>query len=364
MKYIPAYALLLTFVFCTSFKEQNKGPQPKDVLSKDAVKSSTKDVITSRGPNNITRTIKQDRNGNIWIASLEGVIRYDGTSFTNVTSKVTSRPFVALLEDCKGNFWFASAGAGVYHYDGKSFRNFTTREGLANDRVNCMYEDKAGNIWFGTRSGASCYDGKSFRNYRVVENKTWNSFVNFIPGEGTPDNNVNSIMEDKTGKLWFGTGSGAYVYDGKTFTILTHRGQPFKNVRSILADTKGNIWLGGQDGLWRYDGRTFTNAQNIFTNVAGKFVDYVYEDKNGNIWTSSIGPSTDWVLSRYNVNSSTGEVGTATEIKPKKATMLFGILEHKDGSIWFDTRDGVYRYDGNSCENFGELVVAVQHGGC
>src|SRR5882757_9847603 len=126
----------------------------------------TKEVSTSRGPNGIVRTVKQDRNGNIWITSWEGVFKYDGKSFTNVTSKASSARFFSVLEDRKGNFWFASIGSGVYYYDGKSFRNFTTKDGLAGDGVTNIYEDKTGNIWFGTGSGASRYDGKSFRNFK------------------------------------------------------------------------------------------------------------------------------------------------------------------------------------------------------
>ena len=58
MKHLPVYALLM-FVFYSSCKGQNK--------------TVTKDVITFHGPNSITRTMKQDRKGNIWIASWEGI---------------------------------------------------------------------------------------------------------------------------------------------------------------------------------------------------------------------------------------------------------------------------------------------------
>jgi Two component regulator propeller len=52
-------------------------------------------------------------------------------------------------------------------------------------------------------------------------------------------------MEDKTGKLWFGTRGEACFYDGKTFTVLKNKdGKAFKNVWSIIEDKKGNIWLG------------------------------------------------------------------------------------------------------------------------
>lgn len=54
----------------------------------------------------------------------------------------------------------------MWRYDGKSFTNFTTKDGLVNDSVFSALEDKAGNLWFGTRGvGLSRYDGKSFVTY-------------------------------------------------------------------------------------------------------------------------------------------------------------------------------------------------------
>ena len=350
--YPQIYALFLTLVFFTSCKGQVKTELPKG-----SIKSEPANVITSSGPNRITRNIIQDRKGNIWIASWQGDFRYDGKSFTNITMKVSCARFFSVLEDRKGNFWFGSIGSGIYYYDGKSFKNFTTKEGLASNEVTCIYEDKTGNIWFGTGDGASRYNGKSFRNYTMKE--------------GLPSNDINSIIEDKTGKFWFGTRGYASVYDGKTFTVFTHKGKPFTNVRTIIEDKKGNIWLGGSDGLWRYDGNTFTN----FTE---KFVGYVYEDKEGNIlissqsahdksWTSSYEKSLTssqsaygqgWALSRYDGKSLSNKKPTVTEITNRP--MVFGILEDGKGNIWFGAVDGVYRYDGNTIIDFKGINTSPQ----
>ena len=350
-KRTPAYILFLTFVFYTSCNAQNKTERPKD-----NIKPETKDVITSNGPSTISRNIIQDRKGNIWIAAFDGVFRYDGKSFTNITSEVSSARFFSVLEDRKGNLWFGSIGSGVYYYDGKSFQNFTTKEGLLNNEIVCIYEDKIGNIWFGANGGVSHYDGKSFRNYMmngdsIIEDRTGKA----IPDFTRPPNEVNSIIEDETGKFWFGTRGNTFVYDGKAFTTLTHNGKPFMNVRTIIEDKKGNIWLGGNDGLWRNDGSTFTNfTQN--------FVGYIYEEKNGNIWTSSQ-KDNGWVLSRYDEKSLSNSLfinspfikPTITEVKPKYAGnkgMIFGILEANDGTIWFGALDGVHRYDGKTITHF------------
>jgi hypothetical protein len=73
--------------------------QNKIELLPSTAKSGTKDVITSTGPKRLVRTIKQDRNGNIWIAAHDGIFRYDGKSFTNITSIMSAAHFFSVLED-------------------------------------------------------------------------------------------------------------------------------------------------------------------------------------------------------------------------------------------------------------------------
>src|SRR5687767_10559034 len=169
MKYAHVYALFLVFIFHTSCG-QNQTNAPQDNIKFNRAgysESQLKEAATSRVPMSMVRNVKQARNGNILIASYLGVFRYDGTSFTNLTSKIISPRFSSfwdVLEDRKGNLWFASKDSGVYYYNarlndgvgqGKSlptgqagFQHFTTKEGLANNRVGKIYEDKAGNIWF------------------------------------------------------------------------------------------------------------------------------------------------------------------------------------------------------------------------
>ncbi|HEY5822833.1 MAG TPA: two-component regulator propeller domain-containing protein, partial [Cyclobacteriaceae bacterium] len=347
-KYAYINTFFLLFVFCISAEGQIKTDLPKDNTKTESI-----DGKTSHGPRSIIRSIIQDRKGNIWMTSWEGVFRYDGKWFTNMTSNVSSARFFSILEDRRGNLWFGSIGEGVFRYDarlpdgqGKSFQNFRIKDGLVNNDIVSIYEDKTGNIWFGAWGGASRYDGKSFRNYIIdedsmYEDQTGKTFPDRLPYE------VNSIIEDKTGKLWFATRGNTFVYDGKTFTVFRRNDdKPFINVRTIIEDRKGNIWLAGNDGLWRYDGRAFTN-------FIKDFAGYVYEDKKGNIWTSSesdkkgnFGSTSrgstgqeSWTLSRYN-EKSLSDKNAVPEIIRAKEGMVFGILEANDGSIWFGTLDG------------------------
>jgi len=351
LKRIQVQWLFLLFVFLASCKGQNYTDPPEKnnrLTEKDLGKSpvvSTKDTLPDNdAPNTITRSIIQDKSGNIWFATFGGIIKYDGHSCTNITSAVSSSRFFSVLEDSKGNFWFGSIGSGVYSYDGESFQNFTTNDGLVNNEIVCIYEDKTGDIWFGANGGVSRYDGDTIRNYIIGEDSMIeDSTGTIIPNLQRPPNEVNSIVEDKTGKYWFGTRGYTFVYDGKRFTAVTQNNRPFTNVRWIIEDKKGNIWLGGNDGLWQYDG-------NEFTNITKDFVGYIYEDKKGNIWTSSDSAGS-WILSRYDFSSTGVEQRSVSEIK-KGEKMFFGILEDSDGNIWVGSLNGVYQYDGQKFENF------------
>ena len=339
MKYAHVYALFLVFVFHTSYG-QNQTNSPKDNTSLGYSESQLKEATTSKWvPVGMVRHVRKARNGDILIASYLGVSRYDGTSFTNLTGKIISPRFSSfwdVLEDRRGNLWFASVGSGVYYYNGKSFQHFTTREGLASNQVMSIYEDKAGNIWF----GASRYDGKSFRN--------------FTTKDGLSNNDLTTIMEDKTGKLWFGTRGELCFYDGKTFTVFKNEdGRAFNNVRSIIEDKKGNIWFGDVDGLWRNDGRTFTK-------VSQRGAHNIIEDKKGNIWTTGEVNPKVWALSRYDAKSLYNKMPTVTEIKSGGRMEFLGILEANDGSIWYGAagpESGVHRYNGKTITHFKSAAV-------
>ncbi|WP_312553409.1 two-component regulator propeller domain-containing protein [Empedobacter brevis] len=73
------------------------------------------------------------------------------------TSKTDTLKFTsgirAIFQDSKGNYWLGSHKEGVSVYDGKSFEYFTTNEGLSDNQIRSIQEDKNGKIWFGTANG-------------------------------------------------------------------------------------------------------------------------------------------------------------------------------------------------------------------
>jgi ligand-binding sensor domain-containing protein len=266
------------------------------------------------------------------------------------------------LQDKAGNLWFGTSDNGLYKYDGKSFSQFLVTNGLNSNTIYCILEDKDGKIWIGTEAGLCLYDGKTFAKIQIP-----------LPKNQPPNKNdlyrnshsVFSIMQAKSGKLWFATIDGVYIYDGKSLPTGQAGFTPFivnegaggfrssnNNVEHILEDKGGNIWFGGRnnEGVYRYDGKSVINIKlkelSSLPDSIPKGKNWAWpqlQDKNGNIWFSN------WDGAyRYDGKSF-------TSFTNKDGLPGFGmvtqIIEDKKGNLWFGG-SGISRYDGKSFTRF------------
>ncbi|MFV8361322.1 ligand-binding sensor domain-containing protein [Flavobacterium sp. LS1P3] len=243
----------------------------------------------------------------------------------------------STLKDKAGNLWFGTTENGLYKYDGKSFTQFLVSDGLNSNNINALLEDKDGKIWIGTPVGVCLYDGKTFTKIQIPLLK------NLPPNKFKKTQEVFSIMQDKSRKLWFATIDGVYIYDGKSFTpfIINEGGVGYmssnNNVEYILEDKAGNIWFGGRGnkGVFRYDGKSITNLKPNGDNWAWPAL----QDKNGNIWFSNW--SGAYLYDGKSFTSFTKNDGLLSD-------SVMRIIEDKNGNIWFGGGGGICRYDGNS----------------
>lgn len=88
------------------------------------------------------------------------------------TNRTLSEVVGCELLDKDGNLWFSINGEGAYRYDGKAFTHFTTKDGLCNNNIGAIIQDRAGNILLGTSNGICKYDGKTFTKYPVSDSRT------------------------------------------------------------------------------------------------------------------------------------------------------------------------------------------------
>jgi ligand-binding sensor domain-containing protein len=265
-----------------------------------------------------------------------------GKSATIVRKQgAASGSFSCDLQDKSGRMWFGSGGEGVFMYDGQSFQNFTTEDGLLDNDVNGIAEDKKGNILFGTRKGICRYDGTSIQYLTQDSDESRQA--------------ISSLLVDKTGHIWFGTwNNGVYRYDGKAYTNFLNKGAfNLKNsnqlILDILEDKDGKLWFSSWNGggVWQYDGQSF---QNFLPNAA--YYKSGEDARNVNAFKPNYGYN--------NVVQPEGYERISNTISDD---MIFSMVEDKAGNIWFATRrHGACRYDGKHFTSFRENEGFVSYG--
>ena len=82
------------------------------------------------------------------------------------------------------------------------FKNLSVQNGLSQNTVNTILQDKQGFMWFGTKDGLNRYDGLSFRKFKHDDRSQRSIGNNFIT----------ALYEDEKGNIWVGTDVGLYIY--------------------------------------------------------------------------------------------------------------------------------------------------------
>ena len=236
-----------------------------------------------------------------------------------------------IYQDREGFLWFGTYNGGVSRYDGEAFVNFTTDDGLTSNSVWSIYQDREGFLWFGTDRGVSRYDGEAF--------------VNFTIGDRVPPNEVWSIHQDRAGYLWFGTqGSGVFRYDGEAFVNFTTDDGLIANfVWSIYQDRDDFLWFATDEGISQYDGNQFVNFR-IHEGLANNWVWSIHQDQDGPFWFGTRGGVSRYDGDRF-VNLTTNDGLVSNNVRT--------IHQDRDGFLWSGTwGGGISRYDREKFVNF------------
>ena len=287
-------------------------------------------------------SIIQDRNGFFWFATSNGLIRYDGKNYTHYTTEhgLASNNVKIIFEDREGNLYFGTEDAGVSRYDGSHFRNFTVDDGLASNKITSIFQDRSGNLWFGTAT-----DGVKGSEVSRYDGNVFTTLTGLADNMSLGRNIVQAITQDQEGNLWFGTWFGGVSrYDGqKTTTITTHHGLINNNVHTALQDREGYLWFGTSGGVSRYDQNTFVHY-GIENSLISNQVSGILQNREGHFWFGTNDGATRFDGKTW--ASYTTENGLANN--PIRC-----IYEDRDGVVWFGHEDEVIsRFDGKKISTF------------
>ncbi|MGQ0828622.1 MAG: two-component regulator propeller domain-containing protein [Bacteroidota bacterium] len=297
--------------------------------------------LNIEGEENIAFTdIVVDDQNNLWMATNEGVCKYNGLSFKKYREKngLSSDQLLCALYDREGNFWFGTDAFGVLKFSGEKFISYTTKDSLPGDHINSIYQDSKKNTWLAIKDFGVC----KLQNNKIINYRTnLKNLANTLS-----DDQVQAICEDNQGNLLFGTKEGLSLFDGKDFHNYYQKdGLPHDNIYSILKDTYGVIWIGTANGLCIYNDGTFRPAEIVNKLKSGLPVYTICQDRSNNIWIA-----TEEGVIRYNQKTAQ-RYNKSNGFTDKR---VLCILQDKKGYMWFGTDEGVFSYDFTSFEKIDQ----------
>lgn len=265
-------------------------------------------------------------------------------------SKIDDRIWV-IFQDSKGNYWFGSNGKGIYYFNGNELKQITTENGLIDNTIRGIQEDKRGHIFIETPEGISKYNGVSFKTLKPIV---------------SPNNKWKLEPND----LWFGyNANDLYRYDGDslfelklprkdlkqafgidTLTSPFNSNNPYSVFR-VDKDKEGNIWFGTfVAGAFRYDGKSFLwfdeKELSILPDGIAPGVRSMIQDKNGYFWLSNF-------KNKYKIEPNTLEYKKIKGIEKNKPYYFNSGLSDSNENLWMTTYGGeVWKYDGKTLSNF------------
>ncbi|GAB3013695.1 sensor histidine kinase [Spirosoma pulveris] len=222
------------------------------------------------------------------------------------------------------------------------FIYLTTRDGLSQDNVTCILQDRRGFMWFGTQDGLNRFDGYTYTVYRNDSRKVNSLSHNFI----------HTVFEDKQGNLWVGTDDGGLsLFDASTETFTNYKHLAGKTnslshnkVMAITQDAYGYLWVGtAGGGLDRFDPqrKTFTHFTHQAANPTSLIdnrVSSVFIDQSGFIWIGTDGSGLDRLDPRTNsFTHFQHDPALPHSLSHNRVTTC---LEDSKGHFWVGTEGG------------------------
>jgi signal transduction histidine kinase/ligand-binding sensor domain-containing protein/DNA-binding response OmpR family regulator len=247
--------------------------------------------------------IYQGSRGFMWIATRDGLNRYDGYKikvFRNNPDdphSIGGNYISHIAEDKQGNIWVATVGGGLNKLDRNTnkFSHYYHQDGnpksIASNFINRIVIDGTGNIWIATQN-----DGLDLFNPAL--NQAVHYRNNKLDEKSISGNSILTVLKDSRNNIWAGDQqNGLNLFDSKTRTFkrFTHRDKTPLSISSnrinyLFEDSQHRLWIGtGDAGLNLYDYRTggfkhFLNNKRDRNSLASNNVQSIAEDGDKNLW--------------------------------------------------------------------------------
>jgi diguanylate cyclase (GGDEF)-like protein len=307
-------------------------------------------------PSDRTTSLFEDKAGRIWIGTRGGLARFnpgrgDFTRFLPLPGPGNSLMVRNIISDGADGMWLAT-WAGLQHFDpatGKLGQQFLHDDAVpgsvGNDGLDALAMDARGGLWVGTWPAGLDYlapGARSFVHFRVDTPESPDPELNF----------VYSLHMDAKQRLWIGTGRGAYRWqDGTPWSTRARVDSPDVRFNRFYADGSGALWAGTMNGgLVRWnDG---SDVAQVFRYSAGDpyslptaSIGSAMRDRAGNLWVGT-----------FNNGISIANQGTrglsrllpppvGGPDQPMQNNTLQTIREAPGGKIWLGGLNGIMLFN-------------------
>jgi signal transduction histidine kinase/ligand-binding sensor domain-containing protein/CheY-like chemotaxis protein len=271
-------------------------------------------------------SLAQTPDGYLWIATLNGLFRFDGVRFTlfdTTTGSVKQDYLWALLVDRDGALWIGTYGGGLTRYKNGTFTTYDRSNGLSHPMVRAITQSRDGSLWVGTNSGLN-----RFQNGR---------FTVYTTRDGLSSDYIRALHEDRNGVLWVGTANGLdRMVEGRFSTYPLGAGgrRDEKPVYAITERKDDSLWVGTfGGGLYRLADGALTPF-GAAEGLPSEFVLSLQEDRDRNLWVGTQGGLVRLTNGRFSVYNPDAA----------RTTAVHSLLEDDEGSVWAGTVDGMERF--------------------
>ena len=202
-----------------------------------------------------------DKKGNLWIGCSNGVYLNNGISWKKMGNDdpVAEKNVRQLLITREGNLWIA--GLGVSFYDGIKWTPYTKDNGFPFVLCDTIKEDSIGVVWFGVAEGVANFDGTTFHKFSDSDGISSQGFG------GYKINSIQNIMVSPSNDIWVSALDGHYIYKNGHFEkIIENKG--YLPSSSILFDKNGVLWVGTGSGLFKYTPDSVIDTINNTVNLS------------------------------------------------------------------------------------------------
>jgi ligand-binding sensor domain-containing protein/two-component sensor histidine kinase len=249
------------------------------------------DQVIKYGPNDevgrhAIKSVMEDRQGRLLVANEDEVFEFIAPSTGARRGRLQRWPLTlnrnqgidAMLSDSAGALWIGTWNGLIKYQDGRS-TFYTSAQGLSDNFILSLVEDRNGNLWIGTSGGGVCKLSSEL-------------IVSFTKTEGLPNQSVQKVFEDREGRIYASVANGGLVEigEGRAVPLRESQSPPFTNFNErIIQDRQGDWWIGTDVGCFRFQGpelqlrrgRKLSSADGIAeVPMSGGF----YEDPTGRVW--------------------------------------------------------------------------------